>query len=45
VNFTFSVVSDQVPKIPGSYTETVRIASPNASNSFQQVVVTLVVNP
>jgi hypothetical protein len=45
VSSTFSVVSDQVPKIPGSYTETVQIASPNASNSPQQVVVTLIVNP
>lgn len=45
VNATFSIVADQVPRIPGTYTEIVRVASPNASNSPQQITVSLVVNP
>jgi hypothetical protein len=45
VNVTFSLVADQVPKIPGTYTEIVRVASPNASNSPLQIAVSLVVNP
>lgn len=45
VNATLSIISDQVPKIPGTYTETIRVASPNASNSPQTITVTLIVNP
>jgi len=40
---TFSVVSSQAPAVPGTYQETVRISSPNASNSPVDVVVQLVV--
>lgn len=40
---TFSVVTAQAPAVPGTYTETVRISSPNASNSFIDVPVSLVV--
>lgn len=40
---TFSVVAAQAPAVPGTYQETVRVSSPNASNSPVDVVVRLVV--
>lgn len=41
---TFSVLSPGVPTTPGTYTETILISSPNASNGNQTVVVSLVVS-
>ena len=41
---TFSVVSAQAPSAPGTYQETVRISSPNASNTPVDVVVQLTVS-
>ena len=40
---TFSLVPANLPTIPGTYTETVAIASRTASNSPQNITVTLVV--
>jgi hypothetical protein len=40
-----SVVAASVPQLVGSYVETVRIASPNASNGYVDVLVTLTVEP
>jgi hypothetical protein len=40
-----SIVSTSVPTVVGSYSETVRISSPNASNSPVDVTVTLTVTP
>lgn len=43
VTVTFSVVTANVPHIPGVYTEIVRVSSPNASNSPRDVEVRLTV--
>lgn len=43
VSMTLSLVSDSVPRLPGVYTEILRVASPNASNSPVEVTVTLTV--
>jgi len=43
-DITVSVVSTEVPAVPGTYTETLRISSSNASNSPVDVTVVLVVS-
>lgn len=43
VSMTLTVVSDQVPRLPGVYTEILRVASPNASNSPVEITVSLTV--
>jgi len=43
VTIVLSLVSDRVPSVPGVYTEILHVASPNASNSPLEVVVTLTV--
>lgn len=43
VTVVLSLVSDNVPSIPGVYTEILRVASPNASNSPLEITVTLTV--
>lgn len=43
-NVTLSVVPTSAPAVPGTYTETLRISSPNASNTPVDVTVVLVVS-
>lgn len=43
VTVVLSLISDRVPSIPGVYTEILRVASPNASNSPLEITVTLTV--
>jgi hypothetical protein len=45
VDVSFSVVGVSVPPIPGTYSEMVRISSLEASNSPQDITVSLIVNP
>ncbi|HEY8098933.1 MAG TPA: hypothetical protein VIE65_22955, partial [Methylobacter sp.] len=42
---TLSVVRAGVPLLPGTYTDIVRVASPNASNGYIDIPVQLVVSP
>lgn len=41
----FSVISASVSHVPGVYSETIRVFSPNASNSPREIAVTLTVIP
>ncbi len=45
VTSVFSVVSAQVPHIPGVYTEIIRVSSPSASNGPKDIAVQLTVIP
>ncbi len=43
--FSASLVSSQIPSIPGVYQDSIRVSSPNASNGYVDVPVTLTVQP
>lgn len=42
---TFTLISANVPTVPGVYTEIIRVASPNASNSPRELTVSMTVIP